>query len=49
MKITPLYEVCNSCNYDRHWCHFCGAPLTHDQAVRGRDSVDPHPCYVDNV
>jgi hypothetical protein len=24
------FELCDRCNYDRHLCHFCGEPLSHD-------------------
>lgn len=24
---------CNLCNYDRHVCHGCGTPVTHEQGT----------------
>jgi len=24
------YYCCDSCNYDRHICHFCGQTLSHE-------------------
>ena len=26
-----MYEVCDSCNYERHVCHACGESLSHSE------------------
>lgn len=30
------YNCCDTCNYDRHRCHFCGQDLAHDSTYGER-------------
>lgn len=38
------YHCCETCNYDRHVCHFCGEWLRHNDVDIRTESV--HECYV---
>lgn len=29
VKVWPMWDRCNLCNYDRHLCRGCGAPVRH--------------------
>lgn len=37
------YYCCETCNYDRHVCHFCGDPLKHNE--RFLSSGEVNSCY----
>lgn len=30
LKEGSCYYCCEACNYDKHFCHFCGDPLNHN-------------------
>jgi hypothetical protein len=41
------FEICDRCNYDRHYCHFCGDSLTHDDYDSGGNLHDAKFCRPD--
>lgn len=42
-----MYEVCDSCNYEMHSCHFCGASLTHSEHDYGGNHHTAEFCRPD--
>lgn len=45
-KEGGCYHCCERCNYDRHYCFFCGDPLRHDDKTLDGET---NPCYTEEV